>query len=273
MTADQEFNLDPQDPQGEGAEMSEEELRDALERERARAKALEEQAANAQQYAQDVALQAMAMTQNYERESEPAPAQRVAEAPAAGEEPNREEDPAAWAEWRARQIAQEEVAKQVGTIKQTVDADRALMLNSAAATAEEVVRRQYGSEFDTYADDVRAYLRQFGPEASANPSAVEEAFFRIKGRAAALESLETATRTGAAMGGRGRPSAPADAARESAARPELNEIQQAHARRAGLDAESWTELGSPTMDIDQWQASKERAKQRAEKAQRRGGRR
>lgn len=185
------------------------------------------------------------------RAPEPAPTKTAA--------PNRDEDPDGWMEFMVKQRVEETLKSQLGPIVNTYTQDRGRFLDASIRSAKAEVASMYPDQWAAHRAEVEEYLKVYPPEVVANPSAVEEALFRIVGRSSITKGLPNPPTPPP-----GRPtSPPTDLPPKPVA---LDDRTARMAAREGLTAETFTALkGSGRMTVDDYLALAEREKAAATK--------
>jgi len=216
-----------------------------LSAERSRAERLAQQLNESQRFNQQLALQLLSRA---DHAAPPAP-----EPPA----PSRDDDPDGHASWLAKKAADEVLKQKLDPLLSGYNADRQVFLESAIAFQKSSVRSSY-PDFDKYQKEIDAYLGLFPPDVVARPGAIEDAYFRVKGRATAIADRENATRAAAVADVRGRGSSVGADDDVPVDKPKLTDQQLKLAAREGLSPDEWLALkanGPATrVTVEDWNA-------------------
>lgn len=201
----------------------------------------------AEQIAQEVAMAAL------DQRRMPAPPA----APVKDEVPDREVDPEAWIAYQVKK----QVAETIKPIADVYSRDRGVVLSSAAEMARLKVKTMF-PDYAEYEQELNSFLQNYGPEIHANPAAIEEAFYRVKGKSIAIKEAEKRAKEQAQVASGTRQGVADDAPKP----PQFTDDQKRVASQFGTDLSQWGILeGAGTVTVDEYLAAKTKlaAEQRA----------
>jgi len=246
-TENEDFNLEQDgDKGGTGGEpvlpkelegKSAAEIWKLVEAEKERTAAANKARERAEAISQEIAMAAL--------EGRRAPGQEPKKQDAAG--PDKETDPDAWMAWEMDR----RVDAKVKPIMDAYTKDRQMVMGGMFESAKTRVAGQF-HDWNEHEAQINEFLKNFPADVVAQPGAIEEAYYRVKGRAVAAKEAEARVREQSPMG-QGRVGVPERAAEQ----PKFNADQTRIAQNLGVELGTFTVLDGPgAVSIDEYNAAK-----------------
>jgi len=176
-----------------------------------------------------------------------APAEALAAAPA---EPDRDSDPEAWMNYQIDKRVNERVRPMVDGYTR----DRQMVVGGMLDNARARVASQF-PDWSEHQAEIEAFVRNYPADVLAQPGALEEAYYRVKGRAVATRERETRIREQSGLEVHGR----VGVGERRPEAPRLSEEQARVARNFDVAPDTYAALEGPgAVSIDEWVAMKDK---------------
>lgn len=171
--------------------------------------------------------------------------------PAASLEPDRENDPEGWISFQVKR----QVEAHVKPFVEGYGRDRQMVIGGMVDQAKARVAAQFPDYFK-HAEAINEFVKNYPADVIAQPGALEEAYYRVKGRAVAQQELEAGIRAQAGLDPGGR-----FASGERRETPKLSSEQLRVAEGLGVaETEYSMTEGGGAVSIDDYLAAKAKAK-------------
>jgi hypothetical protein len=147
------------------------------------------------------------------------------------------------------------VTEKVKPLADAYTRDRNMVMGGMVDGAKTRLAAQF-SDFAEHAQAIDEFVRNYPADVLAQPGALEEAYYRVKGRAVTQREAEAKVREQAGLEGRGRVGVG-----ERREEPKISEEQLRIASNFGVSATEFNILEGPgSLSIDEYMAAKAKAK-------------